>query len=211
MSVGTIYNAYPNGRPSGLPVDIVDQLVQAKKQQLLKPVENEITELKSTKDIYTTFNSTLRALYNSASSLKDNFSLFTASSTDSAVAEAAASTTATDGSYTMDVSQVAQANTHLVQAQSRQIGFDDSGALSGVADPSDAGLVNDQVTLQFDHNGETHAYTTDSETTLSSLAKEISDDSNGLRAFVTNIGTSEDPKYVLDLQSKINGSSITNL
>jgi flagellar hook-associated protein 2 len=211
MSVGTVYNAYPNGRPSGLPVDIVDQLVQAKKQQLLKPVENEINELQGQKDVYTSFNKTLKNLYTTSTKLTDNFGLYTAGSTDSSVAEAAASSTATDGSYTLDVSQRAQANTHLLQAQSTQIGFDNGGALSGVADASDSSLLNDQVTIQLEHNGETHSYTTSSDTTLSSLAQEINNDSNGLRAFVTNIGTSDNPELVLDLQSEINESSISNL
>ncbi|GAB6161258.1 hypothetical protein JCM12298_04170 [Desulfothermus naphthae] len=51
MALGSRYNAYPNGRPSGLSRHIVDQLVQVKQLQLLTPIQQDIQNQQARADI----------------------------------------------------------------------------------------------------------------------------------------------------------------
>jgi flagellar hook-associated protein 2 len=210
MSLGSIYNAYPNGRPSGLPTDIVDQLVQVKQYQLLTPIEQDIADATARKDNYSRLNDQLINLYNSVSSLTESsaFEEKIASSTDENVATADASASAHAGSYSLTVTQIAKAH-HLI------IGVDDSnnstGVTQGISDADDADLIADGVTLSFYHNGTQYSYTTDSDTSLNDLAQMISNDDNGVYASVLNIGTEDNPQYVLSLTSEDTGEGIKEI
>jgi len=205
MALGSIYNAYPNGRPSGLPNDIVDQLVQVKQLQLLTPIQQDIQNEQAREDNYTSLSSKLVDLYKAAYKIDSTSSFLTktATSSDENILEADASNTAHTGNYTVAVNNIAKAH-HLI------IGVDDgnssSGVTKGISNPDDANLIKDNVTLSFYHNGREYSYKTDSKTTLTKLASEISNDDNGIYAQVTNIGTQESPQYVLSLLSETTGS-----
>jgi flagellar hook-associated protein 2 len=210
MALGSIYNAYPNGRPSGLPTDIVDQLVQVKQYQLLTPIQTDIAEANARKDNYSNLNSKLVALYQIADTLSSSttFNAKTITVNDSSILTATASSSAHSGTYSITISKVAKAH-HLI------IGVDDSnpstGVTVGISDPDDASLIQDGVTISFYHNGKTYSYTTDSSTTLTNLADTITNDDNGVYASVTNIGSETSPQYVLSLLSEDTGSSTNQI
>lgn len=205
MSTGSVYNVYLNGRPSGLPVDIVDQLVQVEQTVKLTPIEQDISDAQDRKDIYTSLNSKLVDLYSAADTLNNSntFQTVTATSSDTLVATVSASSNSQSGTYSLTVSTLAQADHQLV-------GVDDSnpgtGVTLGVSDPDDASLIADGTSLNFYHEGTLYTYTTDSSTTLSSLADEINNADNGVIAQALNIGTTDSPQYVLSLKSQDTGS-----
>ena len=202
MALGSISNAYLNGRPSGLPDDIVEQLVQVKQQQVLQPIQDDIDETKSRKDTYTSLNSKLVDLFKAAETLNDtdSFSPSTIVSSNETVATVTAGSNALVGSYALDVSQRAKAHTHV-------IGVDNGGAdvTRGIGAADDSTLLNDNVTLSFFHEGTEYSYSTTSETTLASLANQITNDDNGVTAQALNVGSSEDPQYVLSFKSQATG------
>ncbi len=204
MTLGSIYNAYPNGRPSGLPTDIVDQLVQVKQYQLLVPIQNEINEESQKKDVYSNLDNQLVSLYQAASALKDeeDFEVYSTSVSDSSILSATASSSAHTGTYDIDVLNIAKSHNLL-------IGVDDANATTGVtlgiSNPNDSSLIQDGVTLSFYHNGTEYTYTTDSNTTLSSLAEAINQDDNGVYASVINIGDDTNPQYILSLKTEDTG------
>jgi flagellar hook-associated protein 2 len=144
----------------------------------------------------------------SADKLNDSdvFQARSASTSDSAVVEASADNSVSEGSYSVDVTNPAKAHNHVV-------GTDESGTLKGIDDPNDSSLINADMEISFDHQGTHYAYTTDSETTLSSLADKIDEDNNGVSASVSNMGTTDNPQYVLSLKSESTGAGdqiITN-
>ncbi|WP_162508105.1 flagellar cap protein FliD N-terminal domain-containing protein, partial [Desulfothermus okinawensis] len=165
MALGSIYNAYPNGRPSGLPDDIVDQLVHVKQLQLLTPIEQDIQSEQARKDNYTSLSSKLIDLYQAADNIDTSSSFLTksASSSDEDVASATVSNSAHTGTHSLTVNHLAKAH-HLI------IGVDDgdpaTGVTQGIPEPDNATLIEDGITLSFYHNGTLYSYTTDSNTTL---------------------------------------------
>ena len=203
MAMGTISGFYPNGRPSGLPDDFVDQLVSVKQKQLEAPLQSKVDDVMAKRDIYTKLNSSVGNLAQSISSLTENdaFQGYTATSSNPDTVTAKASSNAQPGLHTVNVTQTAQAHTHLV-------GVDDGG-LNGISDPNDTSLINENASFLFQHQGETYDYTSDisSDTTLSSLAETINDDANGVLASVLNVGGSgDDARYVLSLSSESTGA-----
>ncbi len=205
MTLGSIYDAYPNGRPSGLPTDIVDQLVQVKQYQLLTPIQNEINKVSQEKDTYSSLDTQLLNFYKAVSALKENddFDVYSVSVADSSILNATASSSAHTGTYNIEVTNIAKSHNLL-------IGVDDAnsstGVTLGIANPNDTSLIQDGVTLSFYHNGKEYSYTTDENTTLSSLAEEINQDDNGIYATVINIGDDTNPQYILSLKTEDTGS-----
>jgi flagellar capping protein FliD len=74
--------------------------------------------------------------------------------------------------------------------------------LRGVADATSSEWINSGVTLAFHHGGQSYSYTTDEETTLKSLAQEITKDGNGVVATAVNRNTEDNPHYILSLKSE---------
>lgn len=205
MSLGSIYNAYPGGRPSGLPTDIVDQLIQVKQYQLLTPIEEDIQSEESRKDNYTSLSSKLVDLYRAADELdlQSDFGQKRVTSSDESVVTGKSSSTSHTGTYNIVVSNIAKAHNLI-------LGVDDSdpltGVTQGISDYNDVNLINDGVTISFYHNGVEYSYTTASDTTLLDIAEMISEDDNGVYASVINIGTEDSPEYVLSLLSEDTGT-----
>ena len=210
MSLGSIYDAYPNGRPSGLPTDIVDQLVKVKQYQLLTPIEQDIQTEQSRKDNYSSLDSKLVDLYSAADNLDttSNFLIKTATSSDETVVSADASDNAHEGTYSVTVTNLAKAHHYI-------IGIDDgdpnTGVTKGISNPDDPSLINDGITISFYHKGVEYSYTTDSQTTLTDLANTISNDDNSVYAQVINIGTEDNPQYALSLLSEDTGTGTNQI
>ena len=197
MAIGSVYEAYPNGRPSGLPTDIVKQLVDARASQVLTPLENDIQEAKGLKDVYSGMNSSLTGLYEAAQKVND-FDLFTSKAASSSNPEAAtvsADESAVEGTYTIEASQLAQSHTMTLEGS------------SGLSASDDASLINDSVTLSFEHQGVSLSLTTDGETTLDDIAQAINETENlGVSASVINTGTENSADFKLKLKSETTGS-----
>src|SRR6056297_171437 len=212
MSLGSVSGFYMGGRPSGLPEDYEDQLVEIKRQQKLQPLQEEIQELQSESATFSTLQSKLGPMVSASADLSEasDFEVYSVSVDDTDVLTASATSEAEAGSYSIDVSQVAQAHNQTVQAQSHRIGYDDGGTLTGISNADEASLINDSATLSFDHNG-SKSIALDADTTLNSLAEDINSQDWNVRALVNNIGTSDSPEYVLELQSEDTGTSITNI
>ena len=213
MDLGRVSGFYPGGRPSGLPDDIVERLVNAKKMEELDPLQNKLDSVKQTKDVYSKLDSTLVNMAQSAENLNssDAFQAKSVTSGNEDVVTASVDNTANEGTYNVSVDQLAQAHNHALRSQAHRMGYDDgSGNLTGVSDANDASLISDGVTLSFDHNG-SKSITTDSNTTISSLAQTIQDKDWGVRAHVQNIGTSDSPEYTLQMQSEDTGATISSI
>ena len=213
MDLGRVSGFYPGGRPSGLPDNIVERLVNAKKTEQLDPLQKDLQSAKQQKDVYNKLSSQLVEMVKSAESLNDSqaFQAKSVLSGNEDVVTASVDNTAQEGNYSVDVDQLAQAHNHALRSQAHRMGYDDgSGNLTGVSDANDASLIADGATLSFDHNGG-KSITTDSDTTLSSLAQTIQDKDWGVRAQVQNIGTSDSPEYTLQLQSEDTGATINNI
>jgi len=213
MALGSVHNVYPNGRPSGLPDDIVSQLVQAKQKQKLTPIEQDIKEAQQRKDNYTALNEQLRNLFMTADKIDSSseFEVHSASSTNTDAATATAESGAEPGSYNLDVTQ-------LAQAQHKLVGEADggtTGVTQGVTDPDDETQIAD-TTFQFDHLGNTHTYDTvdndGNQKSLNDLAETINnDDEAGVLAQTIEVS---DGQYALSLKSQTTGTGnneITNI
>ncbi len=202
MALGSVSNVFPNSRPSGLPVDIVDQIVQARSRQVLAPIEGDIKLAEVRKDAYTALNTQLVNLYKAADALNTSskFRSTAATSTNEDVATGLASSGAQTGTYSFSVTTLAEAHRQIVGVEDAEAGVNE-----GITDADKSSLIEDGVTLSFYHQGTEYSYTTDSDTTLNSLASEISSADNGVSAQALNIGTSDDPKYVLSLKSQETG------
>ena len=205
MTLGSIHNAYPNGRPSGLPTDIVDQLVQARKQQRLQPINQDIQEINDKKDLYTSMNQTLRQVYEAADQLgsSSSFQQYIAGAQDESVATAEATGTAQRGEYNLQVD-------NLAQAQHQLLGVDDAdagtGVTQGVSDPDNAALLSSGAQISFYHQGEEYSHTVQDDTSLNDLAENINQEDNDVAAQVLNLGTDDNPQHVLSLKSESTGS-----
>ena len=195
MPIGSVSGFWMGGRPSGLPENLEDQLADARRQQLVTPIKEDISEAESLKKTLTNFSSNISQLvqYLDPMTEADTFDVSSATSSDADAVGVTADSDATKGTYDLDV-------THLAQAQTQQVGVD-----SGLSDADDAALVADDMQVSFFHGGEEYSYTTDGESTLQSLATAINDDANGVRATVNNVGTSDSPEYALILKSETTG------
>jgi len=206
MAIGTISNVYPGGeRPSGLPVDIVQRLVNARRQETISPIETERQQLQSERDLLQKLNGQVKAVGDAARQLDSASELksYVAGSSKEDAVGVSITGTPSAGSYRVNVNQAAKAQTQL-------IGVDDgdgaTGVTQGVSDPDDANKLNTGIEVSFAHGGSQSTYTTDGDTTLNSLASKIRGEDNGVAASVVNIGTSDTPQYVLQLKSESTGS-----
>ena len=205
MALGSVSGFYQNGRPSGLPADFEDQLVNARADMLLTPIEQDMEAARLEQDVFESLNTQFTSFLQAVDALdkSSDFDIYGAISTDEDALVAKASSSAREGSYNVSISSTAAAHTHL-------IGLDDSdggtGVTQGSDDPDDASLINADMEISFHLNGSQVTYTTGSSTTLNSLAESITDDENGIRASVTNMSTSDTPQYVMTLKSESTGA-----
>lgn len=197
MAIGSVSNIWMNGRPSGLPENIEDQLAEAKREQVVTPIEEDISETESLRDTYKGFHSNLGEFLMAAMPLSDTstFDVFSAASSDTQVAEVTAEAGAARGRYALDVTQQAQAHTLKVDLA------------TGIADADATDLFSQDGQLSFFHGGSEYSYAiTAGETSLNDLAQAIQAEDNGVTASVNNIGSPESPDYALILKSESTGA-----
>ena len=230
MPTGSIYNVYPNGRPSGLPDDIVSQLVEARKQRDLQPIQKDMSEAQQKKDNYTGLNKNLRNLYMTADKLdiSSDFESFSATSTNEDAATTSATSDAEPGSYNLSIDKLAKAQHKLIGQEDNSPS--DNNVTRGVRDPnavnhalvgSDYGAAGNYVeqgvgsddtdladtTFEF-NDGSTHSYDTSSGLTLQGLVDKINNDSEtNTRAEVTELQNGDKALSLKNDSNEITGIS----
>ncbi|MBF0447587.1 MAG: flagellar filament capping protein FliD [Magnetococcales bacterium] len=190
-----------NGLASGLPSDIVDQLMSTK-QQRLKSYENDVNFFSNQKTAFGELKTKLLNLSSVASTLQDasSWSPHTSSSSDESVLSVSASSEAVSGTHQVSVSRLASSNT----------------LMSGGGVTSDTDTVSAITTFSFKYNGQSY---TNADfgivvgDTLADISEKIGnftftdangDDETGISASVLNDGTS----YRLVLTAKDQGAYI---
>ncbi len=138
MALGSIQFG---GLASGLPPDMVDQLMKAKEYRL-KSLSRDKDFFTSQKASYSELESLLSSLSSTANTLQDDssFSPHTATSSDEDVLEVSADSSAVAGTHTIAVSRLATSNTIMTG--------------SGVTDSSDT--LSAVTTFSFDYNGQNY-------------------------------------------------------
>ncbi|MFP4035855.1 MAG: flagellar filament capping protein FliD, partial [Desulfovermiculus sp.] len=111
------------------------------------------------------------------------------------------------GTYSVNVSHLARADSHVLGKDTT----DDGAVNAGVSDTEDASQINAGTKLSFEHNGETFSFTTDDTTTLREIAEAINDSDIGVNAYISNIGSSENPEYVMSVKSDATGGEDADL
>lgn len=200
MAIGSVTFG---GLASGLPSDLVDQLVEAEKLRS-KRYESDKTFYQGQQAAFGQFEGAVLALRGSTTSLSlaSTFKARTATSSDTSVLSVSASSTAVTSSVTIQVDQKAQNDLHIQ---------DDA---FGVDATSDA-LSTGDGTFAFDFGGTTHSfdvgvsYDTNS---LGDLVDDINNADTGVTASVMNDGGATG-QYRLMLTSDSSGASnvVTNI
>lgn len=193
------------GLASGLDTDrIIRQLVNARSYRV-QDLQSDQKELEGRKELLRQLNSTLKDVKDAAETVNNPaaFKARSATSDDSAQVGVSAEASAELGTFSVGVTQVAEAHTQLVGTEE---GTAEAGVQEGIADKADAALIRDGATVSFHHGGSAYSYTTDSATTLEGLASDIEGDDNGVSASVVNLGTSDSPEYALKLKSDTTGA-----
>lgn len=213
MDIGSVSNIWMDGRPSGLPEDIEDQLAEVKRQQLVTPIQNKIDTVTTTRKALAGLDKQVVSLLETVNSLnsEDAFNARSACSSSQDVVTVSAESGASQGTYSLEVTAKATAHTEIVGISD---GTPGNKLVNGLTDHEDPDLIADGVQVSFDHQGSSFSYNTDEDSTLSSLAEAIDSDENGVLASVTNVGTTESPEYVLLLKSQTTGAgeqAISNL
>lgn|GEM_PF-3428316 len=202
MASGTIQ---AGGLASGMNTDrMVQKMVQSEARRL-ETLQQDKSEAQETRKLYRQLNNQLKGVLDAARGLNDA-SLFQArsvTSSDSQVATAEADKNAELNSYRLEPKQLARSQTLLVGPGD---GKADGQFGRPLGDPDSAGPIGDGVQVTFHHQGQRFAYRTDSDTTLSQLARTIAEDDNGVRGSAVNVGTPDRPQYVLQLSSEATGT-----
>lgn len=212
MDLGSVSGFWMNGRPSGLPENIEDQLAEAKRKQLVEPLESEKESVAAKKEAYTTLNTAISNLAQMADGLNSEqlFDVRSATSSNEAAATVKADSGAGVGTSSLEVKNTATKHAMIVGVDD---GVADNGETLGISDPDDAALVNDGIDISFSHEGESYSYTTNEDTTLNGIAQVINAEENGVSAAVSNIGSEDAPEYVMIMKSESTGAGenrITN-
>ena len=209
MALGSISNVYLGGTPSGLPENLVDQLVSVREQQRITPINQDMNKVEDKIDIFSDLQSKLQDLQSAVGKLNDPdaFSEAKAASANEDVVTATKTGDVQPGNYTVSVSHLARADSHVLGKDTSNDGV----VNAGVSDTTDATLINDGTTLSFEHNGETFSFTTDATTTLRDIADAVNASDIGVSAYISNIGGSENPDYVMSIKSDSTGGEDTDL
>ncbi|MEG3638366.1 flagellar filament capping protein FliD [Magnetococcus sp. PR-3] len=183
------------GLASGLPADIVDQMMQAENARLTKMTQ-ERSSVSSSKSTYSSLESQLLSLKSKAEDMQDAdfFRPHTATSSDEDVSTVTADSDAQEGNHAVTVTQLATYDTFVSP---------------GVVTDTSAGLTAD-TTFTFDYNGDTYNVSLSSGDTLADIADAITneeytneDDGEGVTASVLYDGTN----YRLLLNAKDSGQN----
>ncbi|WP_286160792.1 flagellar hook-associated protein 2 [Virgibacillus sp. 7505] len=176
------------GLASGMDTDsLVEQLMNAERQKLYK-MQQEQTKLTWQQDSLREVNASLKSFDTSAFNMKlsTTYNVKTTSSTSSAIT-ATADSSASNGSYSIQVSQIASSAINVSTGSIAGAGFDPDAAIG------EQTFANGQVTADdlkfsfttYDENGTAKEHSFEFKTTdsLNSILKQITNSDAGVRAF----------------------------
>ncbi|MCE5312569.1 MAG: flagellar filament capping protein FliD [Nitrospiraceae bacterium] len=175
---------------------LIEGLMKLERQPLTK-LQSDQKAYNTKISVYSELSSRLSALKSASDSLKtaSDFYAKKASVSDTTAASATVSNSAAAGSYTINITNLAQAHqiTHKI----------------GLADKDTTTVLASGGTFQFTINGETKTITAASDMTLQDLAVEINDQTYTgtvkAQATVINTGTTQSPSYKLVMTSNTSG------
>jgi flagellar hook-associated protein 2 len=175
---------------------VVNALVQAASAPLNRLTQTQNTLSAKSAD-YTTLSTKLQTLQGAANALTAfSYDQATASVTDSTVLNATASSTASTGTYTVQVSQLAQAH-QITNKAATAVGSTTSSIVSGAS-----------AAFSFKvGSGSVQTVTLNSGASIQDLANGINDIGAGVSASIINTGTDTTPSYRLILTATSTGSS----
>lgn len=185
MSVQPTTVATFTGLGSGINTDAIISSMQQFAQQQISQLTTESQGLNTQLEAYQSFNTTLSALQTAAQSISSasTFQSNTATSSNTAVATISATAGATDGTYSLTVNSLAQAQEIVSNAYgSNNLGLNETGT--------------------FTING--RAIDVDSGDSLSSIASKINSANAGVTASVVATGANQ---YQLSLTSNQTGAA----
>ncbi len=176
---------------------LIEQLVQLKRI----PVDELIATKDRLKDIdtaYSTLESRLKDLRSAADELRTStgFKVFTTDVTDSSILSATASSSATEGVYSIVVSSVAKAHKLIA---------------SGVSDSDTTAIASTTGSFSFTvGSSTTYSVSVDTSTTLENLRDAINNLNAGVTATIVNEGSGTNPyRLILTSDSTGTANSIT--
>lgn len=186
------------GVSSGIDYNALIQGLMAAERQPLIKLQSDQSAYNSKISVYSELSSRLSTLKSAADSLRteSNFYVKQAAVSDTTAASATVSNSAAAGSYTLEVTNLAQA--HQITHK------------TGLADKDTSTVLASGASFQFTINGETKTITAASDMTLEELASEINEQTYTgaveAQATVINTGTSMSPAYKLVMTSNTSGS-----
>lgn len=186
------------GVSSGIDYNALIQGLMSAERQPLNKLKSDQSAYNSKISVYSELSSRLSALKNAADSLRtsSNFYVKQSAVSDTSVASATVSNSASAGSYTLEITNLAQA--HQISHK------------TGLADKYTTTVLSSGASFQYTINGETKTITAASNMTLEELASEINEQTYTgtvkAQATVINTGTSMSPSYKLVMTSNTSGS-----
>ncbi len=176
--------------------ELISKIMELKREPIYR-LQDKQKSYNDKVSVYNTLSSKLSTLKSAADKLRtsSNFYAKAASVTDSDVLTASSSSSATAGTYSVSITQLAYAHsiTHS----------------TGLTDKSTTTVLASGSTFRFTINGETKTITASSNLTLEGLASQINAQtytgSVEVDATVVNTGTTASPSYKLVLASNTTG------
>lgn len=185
---------------------LIKALLDSDRAVRVKPLQSKVTSFTDTNSSFSELKSLLGKLNTASQKLREvngGALAKSASSSDETIVTASASGSATNGTYTLNVSQLAKNAT---------FSFDDRFTSADAAINSDIndGLSSDQriVQIQVGTGAEQEAIEIEvsSTTTLSDFAEQFNAASDKATASVINVGTAASPSYALSIISNNQGT-----
>ncbi|MBN1477419.1 flagellar filament capping protein FliD [Candidatus Sumerlaeota bacterium] len=174
--------ASSTGIISGLPVDDIITAMLTYRQLSIRNLQSRISDFQQQQQAYIGINNTLLNLQQAVSALTDasSFRQRTASSGDPDALEVTAGTTATPGSFSVEVLQLA--SSHRLGAQ----GFADT-------DTTAVASASGSLSFRVGSTGVVHSISVDATTTLADLRDAINAEQSEVRASIINDGSATNP------------------
>jgi len=187
------------GLGSGIDLkSIVDAMVETERLRYVQPLEDWQSHWTEMSTAFSTLDTKLASFHSSVKSIDtpSEFLVNTASSSDSNVSSAAADSAAVEGSYEIEVNQLAQADKQIHTG----IADDDTTALTTGSGDGTFSYTYDGTTIDIDINEDS--------TTLSDLADWINDDPSnpGITASILDDGLETSTSFHLILAGQTTGS-----
>jgi flagellar hook-associated protein 2 len=174
--------ASSTGIISGLPVDDIITAMLTYRQLSINNLESRISDFQQQQQAYIEINNALLNLQQAATGLTDasSFRQHIASSSDTDALEVTTTTTATPGSFSVEVLQLATSDRLGAQ------GFADT-------DTTAVASASGSFSFRLGSTGVIHSITVDATTTLADLRDTINAEQSDVRASIINDGSSTNP------------------